>query len=103
MYTYRCALSQHMDINYTFLQDLFFCDQRFSNTPQLSCVYLTAVCGAAHCSYEARGDFLLLLQSVRLAAARRLLAELQPIDGQSVGSSAQVALLSFALHVAFAI
>lgn len=38
-----------------------------------------------------------------LTAARWLLAQLQPVDGQPVGSSAQVALLSFALHVAFAL
>ena len=40
---------------------------------------------------------------VTLTAARRLLAQLQPVDGQSVGSSAQVALLSFTLHIAFAV
>lgn len=45
----------------------------------------------------------LLLQSVRLTAACRVLAQLQPIDGQSVSSSTLVALLSFALHIAFAL
>lgn len=40
---------------------------------------------------------------VTLTAARRLLAQLQPVDGQSVGSSAQVALLSFTLHIAFTV
>lgn len=69
----------------------------------LLCVPPVAVCEAACCSYDIRGEFLLLLQSVRLTAAGRLLAQLQPIDGQSVRSSAQVALLSFALHVAFAV
>lgn len=45
---------------------------------------------------------LLLLLYVRLTAARRLLAQLQLIDGQSVGSPTQVAPLSFTFHVAFA-
>lgn len=41
--------------------------------------------------------------SVRLTAAGWLLAQLQPIDGQSVGSSAHVALLPLTLHAAFAV
>lgn len=41
--------------------------------------------------------------TVELTAARRLLAQLQPVDGQPIGSSAQFALVSSAFHLAFAI
>lgn len=39
-------------------------------------------------------------RGVRLTAACRLLAQLQPVDGQPVGPPTQVALLSFTFHVA---
>lgn len=37
---------------------------------------------------------------MRLTAACRLLAQLQPVDGQPVGSPTQVAFFSFTFHVA---
>lgn len=51
--------------------------------------------GGSLCSRRCRG--------VRLTAACRLLAQLQPVDGQPVGSPTQVAPLSFTLHVALAL
>lgn len=66
----------------------------------LCCVYLIApVCS---CFLWSPGE-ILLLQSVKLTAACWLLAQLQSIDGQPVGSPAQVAFLSFTFHIAFAL
>lgn len=69
----------------------------------LCCVYLIAPVWSSFQWGPGEFFLLLFLQSIRLTAACWLLAQLQPIDGQSVGSSAQVALLSFTLHVALAL
>lgn len=92
-----------MDINYVSSRSISLWPTFFKHATALLCLLDSRVWSSTLFLWSPGGIFLLLLQSVRLTAARRLLAQLQPIDGQSVGSSAQVALLSFALHIAFTI
>lgn len=96
--TWYCQYAQV----FVLILNIFLLERKFQiwNVGVLCCVYLIApVCS---CFLWSPGEFL-LLQSVKLTAARWLLAQLQSIDGQPVGSPAQVAFLSFTFHIAFAL